>query len=215
MFYPGETIAHTFTLPYKKSEIDKVIISYRQNGHIVLEKIITSATNMEAIPSEEKVVFGDTTIVSQEEWLAENPEVVAWLEEHEAELLHEDVYDEGLEETVTRYYAMETVENETRVSSILSENESLLFHDSSSFGIQVNVLLGDGLGVSSGRVTSHEIEGRTGLQHIREIGPVAGKEGSETLYIDDDGYLVHEYTVGGSGFAIDSDGYLVIERKGV
>jgi len=42
MFFPGETIAHTFVIPFVPAEIDHVIISYKQNGGIVLEKIIDS-----------------------------------------------------------------------------------------------------------------------------------------------------------------------------
>ncbi len=42
MFFPGETIAHTFVVPFIPAEIDHVIVSYKQNGGIVLEKIVNS-----------------------------------------------------------------------------------------------------------------------------------------------------------------------------
>lgn len=37
MFIPGETISHQFHLPFLKTDIIKVIATYRQNGHIVFE----------------------------------------------------------------------------------------------------------------------------------------------------------------------------------
>ena len=42
MFFPGETITHRFIIPFAKGEIDHVVISYKQNDHILLEKTITS-----------------------------------------------------------------------------------------------------------------------------------------------------------------------------
>jgi len=42
MFFPGENIMHRFVIPFVKSEIDYVVISYKQNDQIVLEKMITS-----------------------------------------------------------------------------------------------------------------------------------------------------------------------------
>ena len=37
MFIPGETISHQFHLPFVRADIVKVIVTYRQNGHIVFE----------------------------------------------------------------------------------------------------------------------------------------------------------------------------------
>ena len=42
MFFPGETITHSFVIPFAANEIDHVILSYKQNGAIILEKTITS-----------------------------------------------------------------------------------------------------------------------------------------------------------------------------
>ena len=42
MFHPGETVTHTFTIPFLFSEVSKVIITYKQNDHIILTKAITS-----------------------------------------------------------------------------------------------------------------------------------------------------------------------------
>ena len=154
MFHPGETIAHTFTLPYEKGTIDKVIISYRQKDQLILEKIITSDVSMQ-----------------------------------------------------------ETDDNQTIVSSVLSESESLLFHDLTTFAIQINVFFGDGE-IASGRVTSDEIGDMTGIQHIRELGKVAAREGFGTMYINDDGCLIYEKEGSESPFAIDHDnGFLVITRE--
>ena len=42
MFFPGETITHNFIIPFAKNEIAKVIITYKQNDQIILEKTVTS-----------------------------------------------------------------------------------------------------------------------------------------------------------------------------
>lgn len=42
MFIPGETIAHQFIIPFVANEIEKVIVSYKQDDHIVLELTVTS-----------------------------------------------------------------------------------------------------------------------------------------------------------------------------
>lgn len=42
MFHPGETVSHTFTIPFQASEVAKVIVTYKQNDRIVLAKTITS-----------------------------------------------------------------------------------------------------------------------------------------------------------------------------
>ena len=40
MFIPGETVLHSFTIPFASSDISKVIVSYKQNDRIVFEKVI-------------------------------------------------------------------------------------------------------------------------------------------------------------------------------
>lgn len=47
MFFPGETITHSFVIPFTANEIDHVILSYKQNGAIILEKTITSGFEAE------------------------------------------------------------------------------------------------------------------------------------------------------------------------
>ena len=42
MFFPGETITHNFVIPFAKNEVSKVVVTYKQNDQIVLEKTITS-----------------------------------------------------------------------------------------------------------------------------------------------------------------------------
>ena len=39
MFIPGETISHQFHLPFPKTDVVKIIVSYCQEGHIVFEPI--------------------------------------------------------------------------------------------------------------------------------------------------------------------------------
>lgn len=42
MFFPGETITHRFVIPFNYNEVDKVILTYKQSGAIVFEKILTT-----------------------------------------------------------------------------------------------------------------------------------------------------------------------------
>lgn len=44
MFHPGETVSHIFTIPFVKTEVSKVIVTYKQNDHIIIVKTITSET---------------------------------------------------------------------------------------------------------------------------------------------------------------------------
>lgn len=72
MFYPGETVEHTFIVPYYESDIDEAIISYKQNDHIVLEKQATSKQIYDNTDPNNPVIveFSELIIVlSQEESL--------------------------------------------------------------------------------------------------------------------------------------------------
>ena len=40
MFIPGETIKHTFILPFYLDEISQIIVTYKQEDRIVYERII-------------------------------------------------------------------------------------------------------------------------------------------------------------------------------
>lgn len=42
MFSPGETTVQRFTVPFTPSELSTIIVTYRQDDHIVLIKTITS-----------------------------------------------------------------------------------------------------------------------------------------------------------------------------
>lgn len=42
MFTPGETALHSFYIPFKKSEINEMIVSYKQHDDIILEVPIAS-----------------------------------------------------------------------------------------------------------------------------------------------------------------------------
>lgn len=78
MFNPGETIGHKFIIPILTSEIQKVIVSYKQNGHIVLELTVTS----EHIEQGETVTESEFTVTfSQAQSLLfdENGDVYAQL----------------------------------------------------------------------------------------------------------------------------------------
>lgn len=43
MFFPGETVVHEFIVPIAYNQIQKVIVTYEQNDHIVLEKTLAPA----------------------------------------------------------------------------------------------------------------------------------------------------------------------------
>lgn len=150
MFIPGSTVAHTFTVPFQKSLIDTVIVSYRQKDMIILEKFITSNISLAEVD-----------------------------EEH------------------------------TRFTSLLTEEESLLFQDLTDYSVQVNILFDSG-----SRAASDPILSRTGSQHIRQTIDEASEDANTQMYIDEDGYLVYiRPYVGSATFAIDSDGYLVLESE--
>jgi len=103
MFIPGETIAQEFIIPFADTELDKVIVTYRQNDRIVLTKPISS----------------------------------------------------GFEKIS---------EVETRITIILSQQESLLFEDKIDYTIQLNVYTTRG-----SRAASKEIKAYVGRQHYKEV----------------------------------------------
>ena len=48
MFFPGETVTNRFIIPFAQDEVGKVVVTYKQNDQIILEKTITSGfTNEE------------------------------------------------------------------------------------------------------------------------------------------------------------------------
>ena len=42
MFTPGETALHSFVIPFKKQEVNNILVSYKQQEDIILEVPITS-----------------------------------------------------------------------------------------------------------------------------------------------------------------------------
>lgn len=42
MFHPGETVRHCFIIPFAKANITQIIVSYKQNDYVILERKITS-----------------------------------------------------------------------------------------------------------------------------------------------------------------------------
>ncbi len=69
MFHPGETVCHQFIIPFVAVELSKVIITYKQDDHIILVKELTSGfekyeTKAQSIISvtfsqEESLLFDD------------------------------------------------------------------------------------------------------------------------------------------------------------
>ena len=56
MFHPGETISHTFIIPFAVVELSKVIVTYKQSDHIVLTKTITSGFEQGETKAKSKVI---------------------------------------------------------------------------------------------------------------------------------------------------------------
>lgn len=44
MLIPGETAVHYFTMPFELSDVSEIIVTYKQRGYIVLEKVITASS---------------------------------------------------------------------------------------------------------------------------------------------------------------------------
>jgi hypothetical protein len=65
MFNPGETIVHTFYIPFKRNDVTKVIVSYKDCKDVFYIKEITSDKIIEA-SEDETVVIAD---MGQEETL--------------------------------------------------------------------------------------------------------------------------------------------------
>ena len=40
MFIPGETISHKFYIPFVRSDIDRIYVSYKQNDCLILKKTV-------------------------------------------------------------------------------------------------------------------------------------------------------------------------------
>ena len=66
MFTPGETVSYKFILPFIRSDVGRIYVSYYQNNHIILEKTVpcVQVVNMS---DEGKSYF--TVSLSQEESL--------------------------------------------------------------------------------------------------------------------------------------------------
>ena len=71
LFYPGETDTHTFTIPFNADKIEKAIVTYKQANKFILEKTVTSFTDVLGgcqfvvlISQEESLRFIDNAAVS-------------------------------------------------------------------------------------------------------------------------------------------------------
>ena len=61
MFYPGETVEQTFIVPFYESDIGEAIVTYKQNSHVVLNKVATSEPIYEEVEYEnEEPVLEET-----------------------------------------------------------------------------------------------------------------------------------------------------------
>ena len=74
MFIPGETVAHEFIIPFISSEVQKVIVTYKQNDRLILIKTITSG--FEDLDTKTKFVV----TLSQNESLMFDNKSDAWIQ---------------------------------------------------------------------------------------------------------------------------------------
>lgn len=69
MFIPGETVVHEFIVPISPDQIQKVIVTYEQNNHIVLEKTLAPA-NVLVDPEGSRINY---TLTQEESLLFASP----------------------------------------------------------------------------------------------------------------------------------------------
>ena len=62
MFFPGETVSHSFVLPFVRDEISQIVISYKQNGKIIFEKIINNKKASDTNATEGETNNDDSTV---------------------------------------------------------------------------------------------------------------------------------------------------------
>lgn len=152
MFHPGETVVHNFDIPFAKSSISLILVTYKQDGRIVLERTITSADDVfteyekeydpTKVYKENDRCLYETAPYVRKSWGEDTPAPEAWTPDHWT------VSDKFM----TKFYVT------------LSQEESLLFEDNRDFKIQLNVLT-----TSGSRCVCHEIKGSNGVQHHREV----------------------------------------------
>ena len=65
VFIPGETISHKFVVPFQSGSVTKIIVTYRQDNHVILEKIVYPG-QVESLPAGNGQF---TVLLSQEESL--------------------------------------------------------------------------------------------------------------------------------------------------
>lgn len=145
MFYPGETITHSFSVPFEPDDIAEVIVTYKQRDHIILVKEVTD--DFEPIYKED-----------------DDPEP-----EPEGNIL---VVISGAEVSNTTLIinpsapGPEPPPREIIGSSfdiVFTQEESLLF-DEGCYEAQINVLTAE-----EDRFTSGVMRGKVGEQHVRMV----------------------------------------------
>jgi len=109
MFHPGETITHRFIIPFAVGEIDYVIVSYKQNDHIILEKKVTS-DQIEDIPETRNL-----SIVQYELTQTES-------------LQFEDWRNEDCNNSYTMQLNVYTTSGTRHVSNVLKEQNGIQYH---------------------------------------------------------------------------------------
>ena len=68
MFIPGETIAHQFYLPFVRSDISRVYVTYHQDDRIILKKYVTAT---QLVPEERRSYF-NMDLTQEESLLFQN-----------------------------------------------------------------------------------------------------------------------------------------------
>ena len=145
MFYPGETITHSFTVPFVPEDIVKVIVTYKQKGRVVVVKEKTGGFDpvVEDTPSEDTTPNRDVVVIIS------GAEVVG------TKLL---INPSPEPPTPPPYVVIGS-----SFDIVFTQEESLLFEEG-CYEAQINVLT-----VGNDRYTSAPVHGKVGEQHVRMV----------------------------------------------
>ena len=72
MFYPGETVEHTFIVPFNVNDVEDAIVSYKQGNRIILEKDATINAIFDDTDPQNPIITDFTellVVISEEESL--------------------------------------------------------------------------------------------------------------------------------------------------
>ena len=132
MFCPGETIRHTFIIPFLARNISKIVVTYKFKGDVFFEKVITSDNS-----------------------------------------------------TQFQYYEPAENENKTKVSFILSQDESLLFPENDCYTIQINVLT-----LGNSRHSCTILKEETYVQQYQELETHPHQEPDKDVLLVDEAFHI-------------------------